>query len=57
MIVACQGHADGGRDQVGIEPLRNVIARVQDEVRGYIPDDVDLVKDLSAQRRNEAADE
>ncbi|MBF0392875.1 MAG: AbrB/MazE/SpoVT family DNA-binding domain-containing protein [Alphaproteobacteria bacterium] len=47
-------------DQSGtihLEPLRNVIARVQDEVRGYIPDDVDLVEDLSAQRRKEAADE
>lgn len=42
---------------IHLEPLRNVIARVQDEVRGYIPDDVDLVDDLSAQRRKEAADE
>ncbi|MBF0373106.1 MAG: AbrB/MazE/SpoVT family DNA-binding domain-containing protein [Alphaproteobacteria bacterium] len=47
-------------DQSGtihLEPLRNVIARVQEEVRGYIPDNVDLVEDLSAQRRKEAADE
>lgn len=42
---------------IHLEPLRNVIARVQDEVRGYIPDDVDLVDDLSAQRRKEAVDE
>jgi AbrB family looped-hinge helix DNA binding protein len=42
---------------IHLEPLRNVITRVQDEVRGYIPDDVDLVDDLSAQRRKEAADE
>lgn len=39
------------------EPLRNVIARVQDEVRGYIPDDVSLVDELSAERQREAARE
>lgn len=39
------------------EPLRNVIARIQDEVRGYIPDDVNLVDELSAERRQEAASE
>ena len=37
------------------EPLRNVIARVQDEVRGFIPDEVNLVDELSAERRQEAA--
>jgi AbrB family looped-hinge helix DNA binding protein len=37
-----------------LEPLRNVIARVQDEVRRYIPSDVDLVAELSADRRAEA---
>ena len=39
------------------EPLRSVIARVQDEVRGYIPDDINLVDELSAERRQEAARE
>ncbi len=42
---------------IHLEPLRNVIARVQDEVRGYISDDVDLVDELSVERRQEAADE
>ncbi|TAN72277.1 MAG: AbrB family transcriptional regulator [Magnetospirillum sp.] len=42
---------------IHLEPLRNVIARVQDEVRGYIPDDVDLVDELSGDRRQEAAHE
>jgi AbrB family looped-hinge helix DNA binding protein len=47
-------------DEVGtihLEPLRSVIARVQDEVRGYISDDVDLVDELSDERRQEAAHE
>lgn len=39
------------------EPLRNVIARVQDEVKGYIPDGVNLVDELSSERRQEAASE
>lgn len=42
---------------IHLEPLRNVITRVQDEVRGYISDDVDLVEELSAERRHEAAHE
>ncbi|MDO8606227.1 MAG: AbrB/MazE/SpoVT family DNA-binding domain-containing protein [Phaeospirillum sp.] len=42
---------------IHLEPLRNVIARVQDEVRRYISDDVDLVDELSADRRHEAAHE
>ncbi|HIJ61973.1 MAG TPA: AbrB/MazE/SpoVT family DNA-binding domain-containing protein [Rhodospirillaceae bacterium] len=42
---------------IHLEPLRNVIARIQDEVRTYIPDTVDLVDDLSADRRQQAADE
>jgi AbrB family looped-hinge helix DNA binding protein len=45
------------RDTIHLEPLRNVIARIQDEVRDYIPDDVDLVDELSADRRQEAAHE
>ena len=40
-----------------LEPLANVIARVQAEVRGYIPDSVDLAGELSADRRAEAAGE
>ena len=46
-----------GSGTIHLEPLRNVIARVQDEVRGYISDDVDLVDELSAERRQETADE
>jgi len=42
---------------IHLEPLRNVIARVQDEVRGYIPDDVDLADELLADRRQEAVHE
>ncbi len=42
---------------IHLEPLRNVIARVQDEVRGYIADHVDLVDELSAERRQDAAHE
>jgi len=42
---------------IHLEPLRNVITRVQDEVRRYISDDVDLADELSADRRREAARE
>ena len=42
---------------IHLEPLRNVISRVQDEVRGYISDEVDLVDELSAERRRDAAHE
>ncbi len=42
---------DGGT--IHLEPLRNVIARVQDEVRRYIPADIDLVAELSADRRED----
>lgn len=45
------------RGTIHLEPLRNVIARVQDEVMGYIHDDVDLVDELSAERRQDAAHE
>ncbi|WP_156520934.1 AbrB/MazE/SpoVT family DNA-binding domain-containing protein [Magnetospirillum moscoviense] len=45
------------RGTIHLEPLRNIIARVQDEVRGYIPDDVDLADELSVDRRQEAAHE
>ena len=36
--------------------LRTVIARVQAEVRGYIPDDVELTDELLAERRQEGRD-
>jgi AbrB family looped-hinge helix DNA binding protein len=42
---------------IHLEPLRNVIARVQDEVRGYIPDDVDLADELSVDRRQDVVHE
>ena len=45
------------RGTIHLEPLRSVITRIQDEVRGYISDDVDLVDELSAERRQEAAHE
>ena len=46
---------DGGT--IHLEPIVNVIARVQNEVRQYIPDDVDLADELSADRRTEADNE
>ena len=42
---------------IHLEPLRNVIARVQDEVSQYIPENVDLVEELSTERRLEGVDE
>jgi AbrB family looped-hinge helix DNA binding protein len=42
---------------IHLEPLRNVIARIQDEVRGYIPDDVDLADELSVDRRQDVVHE
>ena len=40
-----------------LEPLANVIARVQAEVRSYIPDNIDLAGELSADRRAECGGE
>lgn len=70
IVVPSQVRADLGMEKGGgfvmtvdergiihLEPLRNVISRVQDEVRGYISDDVDLVDELSAERRQEATHE
>lgn len=70
IVIPSQVRADLGMEKGGgfvmtvdeggtihLEPLRNVITRVQDEVRGYISDNVDLVDELSAERRQEAAHE
>lgn len=46
--------ADGS---LRLEPLRKVIARVQEEVKGYIPDHIDLAEELSTDRRAESAHE
>ncbi len=37
-----------------LEPMRRVIARVQEEVSQYVPQDADLVQELAADRRQEA---
>ena len=42
---------------IHLEPIINVIARVQNEMRQYIPDDVNLADELSADRRAEADNE
>jgi AbrB family looped-hinge helix DNA binding protein len=68
ILVPAQVRADLGMEKGGgfvmtvdeggtihLEPLRNVIARVQEEVRGYIPDTVDLAEELTAERRQAAA--
>jgi antitoxin PrlF len=39
---------------IKLEPLNNVIARVQSEVRKYIPANVDLAEELLVDRRKEA---
>jgi antitoxin PrlF len=40
---------------IRLEPLAEVIKRVQAEVRRYVPDDVDLAAELAEDRRREAA--
>ena len=40
-----------------LEPISKVIARVQEEVRRYIPANVDLADELSQDRRAETAND
>ena len=47
----------GDQGSLKLEPLHNVIARVQEEVRRYIPADVDLAAEMSADRRKDFASE
>lgn len=48
-------HVEDGA--IRLEPLATAIERVQTEVRRYVPADVDLADELSADRRREAAGE